>query len=84
MEHKLQEAIGVYQRRMRNSLNPLSWIQTFLFFPKHALSYLGISPSDKASNILSVFWWLFLLVAEFAGNEILSAIKQLILANGQK
>lgn len=56
------DAIGVYRKRMFDSFNPLYWIDCILFFPRHALEYLGISPDNlsfKISNlILTILWWL--------------------------
>lgn len=57
-----EEAAGVFKKNMRDCLNPLYWIDFFLFLPKSLLSYLGF-PSDttwyKICNILLTFiWWL--------------------------
>lgn len=61
MYSKFQEAIGEYKSRMIESFNPLYWIDTILFLPKHLLSYLGVgqaSLSFKIGNIvLTIIWW---------------------------
>lgn len=61
MNSKFQEAIGEYRSRILDSVNPLYWIDTILFLPKHFLNYLGINQSSlsfKISNVvLSILWW---------------------------
>lgn len=56
------EAIGTYFHRAFESLNPLYWIETIIFLPKHLLQYVGIEvdkPSIKLCNVLLTFlWWL--------------------------
>ena len=63
------EAIGTYRRRCFESFNPLYWIETILFFPRHLLTYLGVDSEKflfKSLNILLTFiWWILGVVFMF-------------------
>ena len=46
MTKKFNEAIGVYKSRMKDAINPFSWLEFIIFLPKHMLSYLGVKPES--------------------------------------
>ena len=61
-----QEATGYYKMEALNAFNPLSWIETILFFPKNLLLYLGLNEekfSFRLSNVvLTGIWWCILAI----------------------
>lgn len=56
------EAIGVYKMRMKETVNPLYWIEFIIFLPKHILQYIGFdmnTAAQRACNVLLTFiWWI--------------------------
>lgn len=51
------QSIGVFRRRRRDSLNPICWIETFIFMPRYITSYLGLKKST-ITKILQILWWI--------------------------
>lgn len=60
---KFEEALGVFRLRMLDSINPLYWIESLLFAPKHLLEYFGLNLEKSSSKIINslllCIWWLF-------------------------
>lgn len=77
---KFDQAVGIYRQRYLESFNPLYWIETILFLPKHLLQYIGISSDRiafKLCNILCTFvWWLIGALFIFFGPQ----LKQFVLS----
>lgn len=63
------DAIGVYRRRILDSINPLYWIDLVVFAPRHLLHYLGIDTERATAKIcnliLSILWWIFCIGLAF-------------------
>lgn len=53
----IQDALGVYKDRMWSAINPLSWIQTFVFLPQSIIGYLGLSTDTVLTKLLQLIWW---------------------------
>lgn len=51
------DALGVYKDRMWSSLNPLFWIQSFVFLPQSIIRYLGLSTDTVLTRLLQLAWW---------------------------
>lgn len=79
------DALGVYNDRMWSSINPLFWIQVFVFLPQSIIDYLGLSTNTVLTKLLQLVWWA--LCSAFAlakvcyadkTNQIISAILHII------
>jgi len=53
------EARGTYKKRIFDSINPFSWLELIIFFPKVFLSYLGHKENTVLTKILQFIWWVF-------------------------
>jgi hypothetical protein len=58
----IHAGLGVYKDRMRNSFNPLYWINSIIFFPRALFSYLGMDSDKLATKILQGLWWIALTI----------------------
>ncbi len=57
------KALGVFNRRCINCLNPLYWIEFILFLPKHLASFFNAKPESITTKIFQVVWWLLAPIA---------------------
>ena len=53
------EARGVFKKRIIDSINPLSWLEAIIFFPRIAMQYLGYKGNGFVLKIFQFVWWLF-------------------------
>lgn len=52
------KAIGVYRRRMWQSLNPLWWLEYLIFLPVHFFRYLGVTTEAIFTKIIQLIYWI--------------------------
>jgi len=72
------EAIGVYHDRMIASINPINWIKVIIFLPKHALSYIGVTPDKVITKIFQIIYWIIMFVITIFEMEIIQRIKDIL------
>ena len=51
-------AIGVYKSRMYETVNPLFWIETFIYLPKTIFTYLGAKADSFLVKSFQILWWI--------------------------
>lgn len=54
----LLEAKGIFKERILETFNPIYWIESAIFLPKHALMYLGIKPDNIILKLLQLAWFI--------------------------
>ena len=60
------QCIGIYKTRLKNVLNPIIWIETFIYLPKMIFVYLGFLNSDSSKmldvplKIAQLIYWCLL------------------------
>lgn len=54
----IEQARGVYQRRLLSSMNPIHWGVMALTLPMQAVKWVGGNPDGSLSRALTVLWWL--------------------------
>jgi len=69
------EAIGVYNDRMIDSINPINWIKVIIFLPKHALTYIGVPPEKVIIKIFQIIYWIIGFVITIFETEIIQIVK---------
>lgn len=52
------EAIGVFEKRRRDAVNPLLWIETLLNLPASIIKYLGVKPRSVLPRLANVIVWI--------------------------
>ena len=67
-------AIGVYKSRMKDAINPFSWLEFVIFLPKYLLSYLGVKQENLIIKIFQIIYWfvsgIFAVLLTLYGKEI--------------
>ncbi len=53
----MREAIGTYRARMRETFNPLYWIEYLVYLPREVLDYLGVPAESIFVKVLQIVWW---------------------------
>jgi len=53
-----KEAMGVFENRIYDSINPICWIETLVFLPRKIFKYLGVGADSLLIKIFQVLWWL--------------------------
>ena len=61
----MEQAIGVYQSRAMDAVNPLYWLRLLVFLPGRALSVVGVNQTSLISKIAQFLYWLMLAVLAF-------------------
>ncbi len=51
------KAIGVYRRRIWQSINPFWWIEFLIFLPVNVINYLGLSSENITTKIFQLIYW---------------------------
>ena len=54
----LEQARGVYRRRLLSSLNPIHWVMMFLTLPMQAVKWIGGNPDGSLSRAITVTYWI--------------------------
>ena len=66
-------AIGIYRRRIWQSVNPFSWIEFIIYLPQNTLLFLGVSGPNLLTKIFQLIYWfvavIFALAAAFYATE---------------
>ena len=52
------EAKGIFKERILETFNPIYWIESAIFLPKHTLMYLGIKPDNIILKLLQLAWFI--------------------------
>jgi hypothetical protein len=63
----LKESEYVYKTRMFDAINPVYWIESFVFLPKIILQYLGVKIEGLIIKIFQIVWWLIVFVSTIIG-----------------
>lgn len=58
-----QMAIGDYKSRVRESINPIFWLETLIFLPAKIVGYPGLSESSTVAKIANVLGWIIAILA---------------------
>ena len=53
---------GVFRHQLKESLNPLFWIQYTLTLPTHFFEYLGLNKDKLIIKLIQVFYWILGIV----------------------
>ena len=51
------KAKGVFRHRLKESMNPLFWIQYTLTLPTYLLEYLGVKEGNLIIKLIQVIYW---------------------------
>lgn len=74
VNQKFDIAIGVYASRMKETFNPLYWIDLILFAPRYLVRYIGFDTEKAAAKICNVLltfiWWVAMFFLAFFYNQI--------------
>lgn len=62
------EMIGVFKMRLRESFSVRYWIETILFLPQKAISYIGFEENILSRVVQIVYWILVPLLIAFRSN----------------
>ena len=52
------ETVGTYRMRMLDSISPVYWIETLIFLPARALTYLGFASDSIISKLFQFIYWI--------------------------
>lgn len=64
------EAIGYFKDKMRESFNPLFWLNLIVFLPRNILFYLGVKADfDVLIKLLQLIYWICMVVLLFFNKE---------------
>jgi len=69
------DAIGIYLSRIKESPNPLYWLDLVICLPKNALCYLGAKPETVIIKILQIVWWIAVFTVTLFKPEIVQLIR---------
>lgn len=58
MLHLFHMAEGAFSFRIRQSINPIFWLETVIFLPSLVLGFVGVPPTSSLSKIATVAVWL--------------------------
>lgn len=58
----MEQAIGVYQGRAIDAVNPIYWLRLIVFLPRRALSVIGVNQTSIASKVIQLIYWILLAV----------------------
>lgn len=50
-------AIGIYKRRINESMNPLYWTEWLINLPKHVLVHFELPEEDTKAKIVQLVYW---------------------------
>ena len=62
---KFHEAIGVYKRRIFETINPLYWFELLIFLPKKVSSYFGVKTDKVLVKFFQAAYWLITITIGF-------------------
>lgn len=54
------DARGVFKLRLRQTFNPLYWVELLIFLPGKMFNYLGFDANSLVSKILNASYWLLM------------------------
>lgn len=57
MTGMFHKAIGVYRRRMWQSLNPIWWMEYIVYLPANMIKYVGFSSESVFTKVLQIVYW---------------------------
>lgn len=53
-----EESIGVFKNRMRQSFNPIYWIELVIRLPEKLFSFVSITPPTSIMKIIQLLYWI--------------------------
>ena len=59
---KFEEAKGVYSYKMKQSFNPLFWVEFILKLPEQTFSYLNFDIADSKMKIIQLLYWIAMVI----------------------
>jgi hypothetical protein len=62
VHQKFEESIGIYRRRMFDSINPLFWLEVVYKLPENIFKQFGVSPSNNIVKVFQIIYWLASLI----------------------
>ena len=69
IHHNFKQAIGVFKRRIYNSINPMYWIELIIYMPKHTLEFMGVDGKSRSNILQVIYWFLWIIVGVLTINE---------------
>ena len=57
-----EQAIGVYFSRIKETFNPIYWIETSIYLPKNMFSYLGVDSESVVIKIFQILYWTIVII----------------------
>lgn len=71
---KFNEAIGVFRHRMKESINPLFWIEFAFKLPQYLFKFVGVLPENIVVKIVLIIYWLALTAFGLKQFDLLSLL----------
>ena len=75
IHHNFKQAIGVFKRRIYDSINPIFWIELIIYMPKHTLEFIGVSGKNRTNIFQVIYWFLGIIISTIAISEKWSIIE---------
>lgn len=58
VKQMFSQAIGVYKFRLKQSFNPIYWIESIVFLPKTLSKYFGVESNSVIVKIFNILYWI--------------------------
>lgn len=82
MYSSFSQANGVFKLRLKNTLNPLYWIESIVFLPQNMLKYLGVKSNSIGAKILNFIYWtataIYAIYNEFINDAIQNILSSIL------
>ena len=78
VNQSFNEAIGVFKYRMRQSINPIYWVEFAIFLPKHVLEFFDIDSSKQLSNLIQFIYWVLSIFVFIYSDEVREILRKVI------
>ena len=76
--NSFDESISVFKYRCKQCFNPIYWIQTLIYLPKHIFEFLGLDTSTLVSKILQLIYWILGFIYGIYNNQIDQFIQKIL------
>lgn len=77
----MEEAIGYYKFQVRQCINPIYWIESFVWLPKRLTTFLGLNSELKAIKLVNLFFQLIywsILLLKFFGYDLIPILHHVL------
>ena len=77
----MEEAIGYYKFQVRQCINPIYWIESFVWLPKRLTTFLGLNSELKAMKLINLFFQLIywaILLLKFFGYDLIPILHHVL------